>query len=294
MDLVSSIRKEGSRGGVDFKWSDVTTSTHRENYLGHSLMAPVGRWQKGRDLNWYAKADSKNAIAGETAVEKAARERKEEIKRIKEAEEDALARALGLPVSDRTAGNASGANAVDVGEMNRVIKETGQDDDELLAVGNGAGFGDSVGNMIANETMEGEQEEQPATGGLVRRTSDGRVERRKDRSQSRERHSRRHHRGAHSRDGDRIKRRDREGRHREHARWSRSPDRRHRRHRSQSLEARRRRRRSRSRSDDRHRDSMDERDKRDRRRSREPRPRRSRSPDSRRDRRSDRYDDRRR
>ncbi|KAH8683376.1 kinase phosphorylation domain-containing protein, partial [Tricladium varicosporioides] len=83
MDLLSSIRKSGSRGGVNFSWDEVSTSQHRENYLGHSLMAPVGRWQKGRDLNWYAKADDTKA-----------RERKEEIKRIKEAEEDALARAL--------------------------------------------------------------------------------------------------------------------------------------------------------------------------------------------------------
>ena len=40
MDLVAGIRKEGSRGGRgDFKWEDVRDSQHRENYLGHSLMA---------------------------------------------------------------------------------------------------------------------------------------------------------------------------------------------------------------------------------------------------------------
>ncbi|KAI0540171.1 kinase phosphorylation protein-domain-containing protein [Xylaria digitata] len=111
MDLVSSIRKTGSRGGVNFNWEDVTTSAHRENYLGHSLKAPVGRWQKGRDLTWYAKADAADSSSNETAEEKAARERREELKKIKEAEEDALARALGLPVAPR---NVTGANAVDV------------------------------------------------------------------------------------------------------------------------------------------------------------------------------------
>ena len=60
MDLVASVRKEGSRyvpgyershplfciliypysgGRADFKWSEVQTDQHRENYLGHSLMA---------------------------------------------------------------------------------------------------------------------------------------------------------------------------------------------------------------------------------------------------------------
>lgn len=40
MDLLQTVRKEGSRGGRDeFKWEDVKTSGHRENYLGHSLMA---------------------------------------------------------------------------------------------------------------------------------------------------------------------------------------------------------------------------------------------------------------
>ncbi|TGJ81972.1 hypothetical protein E0Z10_g6780 [Xylaria hypoxylon] len=112
MDLVSSIRKTGSRGGVNFNWDDVTTSAHRENYLGHSLKAPVGRWQKGRDLAWYAKGDADDSSSNETPEEKAARERKEELKNIKEAEEDALARALGLPVAPR---NVTGANAVDVG-----------------------------------------------------------------------------------------------------------------------------------------------------------------------------------
>jgi hypothetical protein len=55
----------------------------REHYLGHSLNAPVGRWQNGKDLTWY----NKEGQAGED-------ERAAEIRKIKEAEEDALAVAL--------------------------------------------------------------------------------------------------------------------------------------------------------------------------------------------------------
>ncbi|KAF4634095.1 hypothetical protein G7Y89_g4011 [Cudoniella acicularis] len=150
MDLLSSIRKSGSRGGVNFSWDEVSTSQHRENYLGHSLMAPVGRWQKGRDLNWYAKADDTKGKDGETAEEKKARERREEIKMIKEAEEDALSRALGLPVADR--GTGTGANGISVGEVNRMVKEAGVgDEDEVDDVGKGKGFGDFV---VESETIE--------------------------------------------------------------------------------------------------------------------------------------------
>ncbi|KAF2432289.1 hypothetical protein EJ08DRAFT_648346 [Tothia fuscella] len=109
MDLLSTVRKEGSRGGrSEFKWEDVKNDSQRENYLGHSLMAPVGRWQKGRDLGWYAKGDqSADAM---TEAEK----RKEEIRKIKEAEEDARLVALGLPPKDRN------ANLMPLGEGNRM------------------------------------------------------------------------------------------------------------------------------------------------------------------------------
>lgn len=32
----------------EFTWDDVKVDKHRENYLGHSIKAPVGRWQKGK------------------------------------------------------------------------------------------------------------------------------------------------------------------------------------------------------------------------------------------------------
>ncbi|KAG0648608.1 Multiple myeloma tumor-associated [Hyphodiscus hymeniophilus] len=171
MDLLSSIRKSGSRGGVNFSWDEVSTSQHRENYLGHSLMAPVGRWQKGRDLNWYAKGDDQAGVEGETAAEKKVRERKEEIRRIKEAEEDALARALGLPVAER---NQTGANAVSVGEMNRVMKEVEDGNEAPGEIGRGKGFGDFVGKVeegdqaVKGEGVEWDERRTLVKGGIDR------------------------------------------------------------------------------------------------------------------------------
>ena len=123
MDLVTTVRKEGSRGGRDaFTWDSVKADAHRENYLGHSLMAPVGRWQTNRDLNWYAKGDGDAASA--TAEQDA---RREEIRRIKEAEEDALSTALGLPVLPRRQVEKP---RLEKGELDRVLGE---------AVGSGMG-----------------------------------------------------------------------------------------------------------------------------------------------------------
>jgi hypothetical protein len=292
MDLLSSIRKSGSRGGVNFSWDEVSTSQHRENYLGHSIMAPVGRWQKGKDLSWYAKGDEKEGKEGETAEEKKIRERKEEITRIKEAEEDALARALGLPVAER---GVTGANAISVGEVNRAVKEAGvgEDEEEERA----RGFGEFVGKVQGG--AEERDLKEPEKGGLVKvkKEREGkREERSRSRSRSRERKHRRHrHR---SRSGERRRHRSRSGDRNRHRRKqeereerrsrSRSVDRKEeRRPRSRSVDRRVRRYRSRSR--DTYKGAAYRGDRRD-----TERPRRSRSPEFRDRGRRDRDFDRRR
>jgi hypothetical protein len=78
----------GVRGGKDqFSWDEVKKDKDREYYLGHSLMAPVGKWQEGKDLHWYAKdgGDKK-------------KEMQDEFSRAKELEEEALMAALGYKV----------------------------------------------------------------------------------------------------------------------------------------------------------------------------------------------------
>lgn len=84
--MFGSSRSGGVRGGQDqFNWDDVKVDKHRENYLGNSLMAPVGRWQKGKDLTWYAK-DKKSGKA---------LTKEQEMEAVREAEHEAMLAALG-------------------------------------------------------------------------------------------------------------------------------------------------------------------------------------------------------
>ena len=79
-------RTGGTRGGQDqFKWEDVKNDKYRENYLGHSVNAPVGRWLKNTEVNWY----SKNTAAANAAIE-------EEKIRMRQLDEDLLNEALGF------------------------------------------------------------------------------------------------------------------------------------------------------------------------------------------------------
>lgn len=59
-----------------------------QNYLGHSINAPTGRWQKNKDIHWYQRDQDSTAEA-----------LAEEIRQLKEAEAEALSAALYVFVS---------------------------------------------------------------------------------------------------------------------------------------------------------------------------------------------------
>ncbi|KAI9619915.1 hypothetical protein H4Q26_013893 [Puccinia striiformis f. sp. tritici PST-130] len=89
--MFSGPVRGGTRGGQgDFKWTDVADDKDRENYLGHSILAPVGRWQKNKDITWY------NKDGGAIDEDDQLQAQREEIARIKTTEEDALSAALGF------------------------------------------------------------------------------------------------------------------------------------------------------------------------------------------------------
>ncbi|KAL1906017.1 hypothetical protein Sste5344_008276 [Sporothrix stenoceras] len=114
MDLVATVHKQGSRGGVNFSWDEVANSNRREHYLGHSIKAPVGRWQQGRDLTWYAKdGEGGEGESGDNGngEDTAAAARRDELRRVKEAEEEAMALALGLPPGTRLGGGPAGGSS---------------------------------------------------------------------------------------------------------------------------------------------------------------------------------------
>jgi hypothetical protein len=88
-----SLQTRTERSVICFHSTPSNTHYFVQNYLGHSINAPTGRWQKNKDVHWYNR-DLKQTDD----------ERNEEIRKIKEAEADALAVALGFEPAPKTVG----------------------------------------------------------------------------------------------------------------------------------------------------------------------------------------------
>lgn len=125
----------GVRGGQDqFDWEDVKADKYRESYLGHSVKAPVGRWQKGKDLQWYTKSGKVNS----------AMSKQEEKDAVKKMEAEALAIALGKGPSKKV---ASGVTKQELAEVCRK-GQVERDSMDIERV-EGMGFGSTRASLMA-------------------------------------------------------------------------------------------------------------------------------------------------
>ena len=81
--MVGRLCGQGQRGDYFLIQPFPLLTNWRQNYLGHSINAPTGRWQKNKDVHWYSRE-----------LEDSEAERLEEIRKVKEAEAEALSVAL--------------------------------------------------------------------------------------------------------------------------------------------------------------------------------------------------------
>ncbi|PSC74414.1 Multiple myeloma tumor-associated 2 [Micractinium conductrix] len=84
--IFNGPARGGTRGGRDqFSWENVKADASREYYLGHSVKALTGRWQKGRDVYWYTRD-----------VDRGEADAPSELEMVKQHEQDLMMEALGV------------------------------------------------------------------------------------------------------------------------------------------------------------------------------------------------------
>ena len=128
MAVFNGPPRAGSRGGRDqFNWEDVKGDKDREYYLGHSVKALTGRWQKGKDVYWYTREEKGDAAGAGY---------EDELRAVKAREEQLMAEALGI----KPKGSNVQQNRLDEQDMKRLLqKESGDALDEETR-GKGLGY----------------------------------------------------------------------------------------------------------------------------------------------------------
>ncbi|KAI3434435.1 hypothetical protein D9Q98_002512 [Chlorella vulgaris] len=120
-----------TRGGKDqFNLDNVKADKEREYYLGHSVKALTGRWQKGKDVYWYTRD-----------VDRSDADKAAELAMVKQREQDLMMEALGVKPK---ALKQLKQPRLDQQDMQKLMQGTGQEDEE------GGGAGAAVAAAVAN------------------------------------------------------------------------------------------------------------------------------------------------
>ncbi|GFR51161.1 hypothetical protein Agub_g13517, partial [Astrephomene gubernaculifera] len=127
MSLYNGPPRPGARGGRDqFSWDNVKADKDREYYLGHSVKALAGRWQKGRDVYWYTREKS-----GQDTLQ-------DEIQAVKQREEELMLEALGLKPKSAA---VKPAPQLDKHELDELIRGKPQEEGGGMEGGGGGAEG---------------------------------------------------------------------------------------------------------------------------------------------------------